>query len=199
MRRRKTKRASNIPTEKVSTSKLEQNLPAPIVNIIEENTLTLPYRLHKKSLVGEGEEETFHYNSSNANNNAKAEQLEKNLQEMQVELGWHKTLTNLIMEELNKTRAQVETLKKQVVEITKTSEQQVIDENRNWQTATNSLKDNYDKELARKQKEVSSVHELLAQWIVKYMDLERNKGVSSNDNSIGTLFKEYILFLLFFC
>eukprot|EP00831_Metopus_contortus_P011008 TRINITY_DN14336_c0_g1_i2.p4 TRINITY_DN14336_c0_g1~~TRINITY_DN14336_c0_g1_i2.p4 ORF type:complete len:100 (-),score=14.42 TRINITY_DN14336_c0_g1_i2:83-382(-) len=41
---------------------------------------------------------------------------------------------------------------------------------------TDSLKENYDKELSRKQKEIATVNELLAQWILKYIELEKARG-----------------------
>jgi hypothetical protein len=48
-------------------------------------------------------------------------------------------------------------------------------------------------ELSRKQAEMSSVHDLLAQWVVKYMDLEKSKGVSGGPVSLRALFEEYVI------
>ncbi len=68
------------------------------------------------------------------------EQLEANLQEAQIELEWHKTLADLLMAELVKTREQAVTLRNQISDIKASSEQAIQDENRNWQLVTNSLK-----------------------------------------------------------
>eukprot|EP01022_Parablepharisma_sp_SALTPOND_P030089 TRINITY_DN752_c0_g2_i1.p1 TRINITY_DN752_c0_g2~~TRINITY_DN752_c0_g2_i1.p1 ORF type:complete len:1098 (+),score=127.79 TRINITY_DN752_c0_g2_i1:4952-8245(+) len=68
------------------------------------------------------------------------EQLEANFQELQIELAWHKTLTDLLMTELIKTREQASTLRNEIEEIKASSEQTIQDENRNWQMITNSLK-----------------------------------------------------------
>jgi len=72
--------------------------------------------------------------------NNQIEELTSNLQEIQIELAWHKTLTDLLMTEVVKTREQASILKKQVEEIKSSSEQAIQDENRNWQLITNSLK-----------------------------------------------------------
>lgn len=65
---------------------------------------------------------------------------EANLQEMQIELTWHKTLNDLLLEEIVKTREQANTLQNQMSDIKTSSEQAIQDENKNWQSIINSLK-----------------------------------------------------------
>ena len=61
---------------------------------------------------------------------------EANLQEMQIELTWHKTLNDLLLEEIVKTREQANTLQNQMSDIKTSSEQAIQDENKNWQSIT---------------------------------------------------------------
>eukprot|EP00826_Nyctotherus_ovalis_P037458 TRINITY_DN3414_c0_g2_i1.p1 TRINITY_DN3414_c0_g2~~TRINITY_DN3414_c0_g2_i1.p1 ORF type:complete len:1020 (+),score=257.08 TRINITY_DN3414_c0_g2_i1:221-3280(+) len=119
------------------------------------------------------------------------EELEVNLREKQIELDWHKTLTDLLMAELAKTRKLANDLKAELEELKRSSEQAIHDEIKNWQLATSALKANYDKELIRKQRDTTAVHELLAQWVVKYMNLEKAKGVEESD-SVRKLLREYV-------
>ncbi len=72
------------------------------------------------------------------------EVLRRTCQEAQIELAWNRTLGDLLMTELNKTREQSETMRKQVVEIRESSEQLVQDESRNWQKIADSLKVSWD-------------------------------------------------------
>ncbi len=123
-----------------------------------------------------------------AGDREEAEKLERNLHEVQIELAWHKALSDLLMEELGKTREKADVLRGQVAEIKESAEQAVKDENDNWRMTTENLKVNYDKELTRKQSEISQLHNQLAQWIMKYMELE--KGVPSSV-SLRSLLNEY--------
>ncbi|MDR3548405.1 MAG: hypothetical protein P4M11_09115 [Candidatus Pacebacteria bacterium] len=113
----------------------------------------------------------------------------ENFREAMLDSTWQKTLANLLMEELSHTREQARIYKDQAAEVKRSSEQVVLDENRTWQQVTNTLKQNYDTELARKQKEIAQLHDLLAQWIVKYMELE--KGKSREGAVLATLLSQY--------
>ncbi len=68
------------------------------------------------------------------------EALEHGLRDAQIDLAWHKEMTDLLMKELAKSREQVTTLKNQVADIKLSSEQVIQDENRNWKMVTDSLK-----------------------------------------------------------
>jgi len=68
------------------------------------------------------------------------EELEITLREKQIELDWHKTLTELLMSELTKTRKQTSDLRVEIEELKRSSEQAIHDEYKNWQLATTSLK-----------------------------------------------------------
>ena len=68
------------------------------------------------------------------------EQLESNMQELQIELAWHKTLTDLLMTEVMQSRDQEKTLTNEIKEVRASSEQAIQDENRNCQMILSSLK-----------------------------------------------------------
>jgi len=85
-----------------------------------------------------GEENTSNYDRHQEIEHL--EFLEHGLRDAQIDLAWHKALTDLLMEELVKTREQANSFKKQISEIKVSSEQVVQDENRNWKMITDSLK-----------------------------------------------------------
>jgi len=120
--------------------------------------------------------------------NKEIQLLEERLRQTQTELNWQKTLSDLVLSELAKTREQNKTYKEQAEKIKQSSEDVLHDEIKNWQQIVISLKENCDKELLRKQKETTSLHELLAQWIEKYMELEKSKGI--NAGSLSSLLSE---------
>ncbi len=128
---------------------------------------------------------------SGAKQREEIEQLEADLKEAHNELSWHKTLSDLLMEEIGKTREQATTLQKQMAEMKATSERLIESENRNWQLITKSLKENFDKELARRQNDIAAMHEQLAEWIIKYMELEKTKGNSGDSKSVQEMLKRY--------
>jgi len=68
------------------------------------------------------------------------ETLGHGLRDAQIDLNWHKMLTDLLMDELIKTRKQADSFKQQVAEIKISSEQVIQDENKNWKAVTDSLK-----------------------------------------------------------
>ena len=74
------------------------------------------------------------------NDLGKLETLEHGLRNAQMDLAWHKTLTDLLMEELIKTREQANVFKEQITNIKISSEKVIQDENKNWKIATDSLK-----------------------------------------------------------
>ncbi len=69
-----------------------------------------------------------------------ADKLERNLQEARSELAWHKALSDLLMEELTKTRQKADVLREQVADIKDSAEQTIKDESSNWQMTTEKLK-----------------------------------------------------------
>jgi hypothetical protein len=71
---------------------------------------------------------------------SKQEQLVTNMHDTQIELAWQKTLSQLLMSELMKTREQAQNYLKQVVGIKATAEQAVHQENSNWKKITDTLK-----------------------------------------------------------
>ena len=68
------------------------------------------------------------------------EMLGHGLRDAQIDLDWHRTLTDLLMDELVKTREQANAFKRQIAEIKLSSEQVIQDESRNWKLVTDSLK-----------------------------------------------------------
>ena len=70
----------------------------------------------------------------------KVEILEHGLRDAQMDLAWHKTLTDLLMEELIKTREQSNIFKAKISNIKSSSEQAIQDENKNWKSVTDLLK-----------------------------------------------------------
>lgn len=46
-----------------------------------------------------------------------------------------------------------------------------------WENAANKLKDMNELELVKKQREIEKLHEILAQWIDNYQELEQKKGI----------------------
>jgi len=75
-------------------------------------------------------------------------------------------------------KMQLKSLKELTTEIEKTSKIALKDENESWQRITNGMKQNYESELYKKQKEITELHEILAEWIMKYMELEKQKGIA---------------------
>jgi len=104
------------------------------------------------------------------------------INECLIDYNWQKTLAGLLMEELKNAREQISVYKQQVYDTKKSAEQLIQDEDKNWQQITANLKENYDNELTRKQKEIAQLHDLLAQWIMKYVDLQKSKGINENVN-----------------
>eukprot|EP00831_Metopus_contortus_P050048 TRINITY_DN4192_c0_g1_i1.p1 TRINITY_DN4192_c0_g1~~TRINITY_DN4192_c0_g1_i1.p1 ORF type:complete len:230 (-),score=35.81 TRINITY_DN4192_c0_g1_i1:46-735(-) len=118
------------------------------------------------------------------------EHLENDVKDATIETQWNKALSNMLMEELTKTREQCNRFKDQITEVKAAAEKAVLDENQNWSIITGSLKENQEKELLRKQKEICSLHDLLAGWIIKYLDLEKNeKSESSKSKTLQELIK----------
>lgn len=66
--------------------------------------------------------------------------LEHSLRDAQIDLAWHKEMTDMLIKELGKTREQANMFKNQVADIKVSSEQVIQDENRNWKMITDSLK-----------------------------------------------------------
>ena len=64
---------------------------------------------------------------------------EQALRDAQVELAWHKNLSDLLMEELVKTRAQAQAFRVQVADMKTTGERAVQDECLNWHRVTATL------------------------------------------------------------
>eukprot|EP00831_Metopus_contortus_P027429 TRINITY_DN23058_c0_g1_i1.p2 TRINITY_DN23058_c0_g1~~TRINITY_DN23058_c0_g1_i1.p2 ORF type:complete len:107 (+),score=19.81 TRINITY_DN23058_c0_g1_i1:169-489(+) len=92
----------------------------------------------------------------------------------------------MLMEELRKTKEQCSRFKDQITEVKTSAEKAVLDENRNWSIITQALKENQEKELLRKQKEIGSLHDLLAEWIIKYLALEKKRAVCGKQNKISS-------------
>lgn len=82
----------------------------------------------------------MNYESIDIKNTEEQAKYESELKEARNEVAWHKTLSDLLMEELIKTREQATTYKNQASEIKNSAEQAVQDENRNWQIIIKSLK-----------------------------------------------------------
>ncbi len=67
-------------------------------------------------------------------------ELENALKEAQIEQRWHKTLSDLLMEELLKCREQIKMLKEQVEKTEESAEKAIKDEAQNWSAVTTNLK-----------------------------------------------------------
>ncbi len=119
------------------------------------------------------------------------ELLKRTCQEAQTELAWNRTLMDLLMSELGTTRLQLSALRKQVQDIAESSQRLVKDESANWQRAMDSLKENCDRELERKQENISGLHALLAKWMFKYMELEKTKGTERENPEVTAMREEY--------
>jgi len=65
-------------------------------------------------------------------------------------------------------------------QIEKTSKEALLQENESWQKISDEIKKISEKELTRKQVELSMLHEKLAEWINKYMELQESKGFVPN-------------------
>lgn len=50
-----------------------------------------------------------------------------------------------------------------------------------WENAINKFKEMNETELLKKQKEIEKLHEILAQWIEQYQELEHNKGIKHQE------------------
>lgn len=57
-----------------------------------------------------------------------------------------------------------------------------------WENAINKFKEMNESELLKKQKEIEKLHEILAQWIENYQELQHSKGIKNID--IENLIKE---------
>ena len=67
-------------------------------------------------------------------------EIEGELHEAKIEMAWNKTLSDLLIEELKKTRDKLEALKQRVSEIKESAEQAIKDGDYNWKTITECLK-----------------------------------------------------------
>ena len=117
------------------------------------------------------------------------ERLEEDLRETRIEMEYHKTMEELFVSELKNTRVKLDEMNKQVQEVRVTAEQSIRNENKNWQLMSDSLRQNYDMELARKQEEIIALHSQMAEWIIKYIELE--KGKPTEVRALSKLLKEY--------
>jgi len=77
---------------------------------------------------------------SHDNKKREKDSIEEELKDAQNEMMWHKALSNLLMEEVVKSRDQGNALRKQINEIKESSEKLIEDENKKWQLITDSLK-----------------------------------------------------------
>jgi len=78
------------------------------------------------------------------------------------------------------SQKQIINYKELMEEIEKTSKEALKQENESWQKISDEIKKISEKELCRKQFELSMLHEKLAEWINKYMELQESKGVAPN-------------------
>ena len=115
--------------------------------------------------------------------------LEADLHDARLQMEYYKTMEDLFIDELNKTRNRLDFMTKQIQNIKTSAEQSIVNENKNWQIMTDTLKANYDTELGRKQEEITALNNKLAEWIIKYMELE--KGKSTSVGVLGKLLKTY--------
>jgi len=74
-------------------------------------------------------------------------------------------------------KKQISSQKRIIDEIEKSSKQALQEDNESWEKQTSSLKEASDKELQRLQLEVNKLHEVLADWINKYMELQEDRGL----------------------
>ena len=78
-------------------------------------------------------------------------------------------------------------------EIERTSREALKQENESWQKISDEIKKISEKELTRKQIELTMLHEKLAEWINKYMELQETKGVIPSKYDKELI--EYFIFL----
>lgn len=65
-------------------------------------------------------------------------------------------------------------------------------EKKNWGSYLNDYKTNCDHELDRKQQEINALHEVLASWISKFIELQNSQGIPSSSDHRRTLSQQYV-------
>jgi kinesin family protein 5 len=106
------------------------------------------------------------------------ERLENKVLILQTELDLEKTRSEQLKEAYLEGNKQINNYKKLCEELEIASRNALKMENENWQKIFDDLKGVQEREVSRKQDEVRKLHDLLAGWIFKYMELQEMRGVT---------------------
>jgi len=161
-----------------------------------------------EKLRGSASYNSFHLNSPSANlmterefsayvPNTEAEylrsekeRLENKVLILQTELDLEKTRSEQLKEAYLEGNKQINNYKKLCEELEIASRNALKMENENWQKIFDDLKGVQEREVIRKQDEVRKLHDLLAGWIFKYMELQEMRGVTPSHQE-KILFETY--------
>jgi hypothetical protein len=106
------------------------------------------------------------------------ERLENKILILQSELDLESTRSEQLKEAYLETNKQIRNLKKLSEEMEIASRNALKLENESWQKVVDELKSLNEKEIIRKQEEVTKLHDLLAGWVFRYMELQEQKGIT---------------------
>jgi kinesin family protein 5 len=118
------------------------------------------------------------------------ERLENKVLILQTELDLEKTRSEQLKEAYLEGNKQINNYKKLCEELEIASRNALKMENENWQKIFDELKGVQEREVTRKQDEVRKLHDLLAGWIFKYMELQEIRGVTPSHQE-KILFETY--------
>jgi hypothetical protein len=106
------------------------------------------------------------------------ERLENKVLILQSEFDLERVRSEQLNEAYQEAKKQIAAHKKLCEELEVANRNALKAENENWVRITDELKGTQEKEMIRKQDEVRKLHDFLAGWIFKYMELQETKGVT---------------------
>jgi len=106
------------------------------------------------------------------------ERLENKLLLIQTELGVEKTRSEQIKEAFNEQKKQMSKLNDLNRELEIAARNALKKENQSWQRILDDMKATHSKEILRKQDEVAKLHDLLAAWVFRYMEIQEAKNIA---------------------
>jgi hypothetical protein len=142
------------------------------------------------NLMTEREFSTYIPNTEAEYLRSEKERLENKVLILQTELDLEKTRSEQLKEAYLEGNKQINNYKKLCEELEIASRNALKMENENWQKIFDELKGVQEREVTRKQDEVRKLHDLLAGWIFKYMELQEMRGVTPSHQE-KILFETY--------
>jgi len=104
------------------------------------------------------------------------ERLQNKVLIIQAEYDLEKTKSEQLKEAYVESKREIENFKNLIEEIETASKSAIKLENEGWQNIVQELRSVNENEIIRKQEEINKLHDILARWTFKFMELQEQKG-----------------------